>query len=125
MRPTSSSNSSIPRADAKPAGQALVDLLETAAQVLRLGENAVSVVENEPSLRRQADEVMAALDDRRAETLFELPDRRRKRRLRHMAGLRGLAEMLLAGERNQIFELLQHHSASPCLIGDARPCQGQ
>ena len=60
---------------------------------------------------------MAALDDRRAELLLELADRRRQRRLRDVAGLGRAAEMLLAGERHEIFELPDHHGASltgPC-----------
>ncbi len=75
------------RADPEPAAQALVDLVEAAPQVVRLRQHAVGVLEDEFSLRRQADEAMAPLDDRRSEILFEQPYRRRKRRLGHMTGL--------------------------------------
>ena len=52
---------------------------------------------------------MAALDDRRAQLLLELPDRRRQRRLRDVAGFRRAAEMPLARQRHEIFELADHH----------------
>ena len=100
------------RADPQPPGQALVDLLEAAAQILRLREDAMRVFEREPALRRQADEAMAALDDRRAEILLEQADRRRQRRLRDMAGLGRAAEMLFPRQRDKIFELTQHHRAA-------------
>ena len=90
---------------------ALVDLLDAAAQVLGLGEHALGVLERELALRRQADEAMAALDDRRAKLLLELADRRRQRRLGDVAGLRRAAEMLFARQRDEIFELPEHHGA--------------
>ena len=64
-------------ADAEPAGQALVDLVEFVAQIFDLGENPMGVVQGDLSLGRQADIPMAALDDRRPEIVFEQPDRSR------------------------------------------------
>ena len=64
-------------ADAEPAGQALVDLVEFVAQIFDLGENPMGVVQDDLSLGRQADIPMAALDDRRPEIVFEQPDRSR------------------------------------------------
>ena len=46
--------------------------------ILGFGEYALGVFEHELALRRQADESVAALDDRRAEILLELPNRRRQ-----------------------------------------------
>ena len=98
------------------------------AQVLGLGEDAMGVLERELALRGQADETMAALDERRAELLLELPDRRGKRRLRDMTRLRRPAEMLFARQRHEICQLSQHHARSlaqasaPRAIADsARP----
>ena len=71
----------------------------------------MGVLQRELALRRQADEAMAALDDRRAEILLELADRRRERRLRDVTGFRRPAEMLFARQRDEIFELPQHHEA--------------
>ena len=98
-------------ADPQPPGQALVDLLEPAAQILDLGENPVGVLQGHLALRRQADIAVAALDDRRPEIVLEQANRRRQRRLRHVAGVRGAAEMLFARERGEIFELTEDHDA--------------
>ena len=65
-------------ADAEPTGQALVDLVEAVAQIFDLGENPMGVVQDDLSLRRQADIAMAALDDRRPKIVFEQPDRSRR-----------------------------------------------
>ena len=89
----------------------LSQLLDVAAHDLGFGEDAMGMLQRELALPRQADEAMAALDDRRAEILLELANRRRKRGLRHMACFRGAAEMLFARQRHQIFQLPQHHGA--------------
>ena len=81
------------------------------AHDLGFGEDAMGVLQRELALPGQADEAMAALDDRRAEILFELANRRRKGRLRHVARRRGAAEMLFARQRHEIFQLPQHHGA--------------
>ena len=61
-------------ADPKTAGQALVDLLESAAKILDLGKNPMDMLQGDLPLRGQADIPMAALDDRRAEVLFQQPN---------------------------------------------------
>ena len=111
-------------AEPQPPAQSLVDLLDAAAHVLGLGEHAMGMLERELALRREADEAMAALDDRRAELLFELADRRRQRRLGHMARRRRSAEMLFARERDEIFELAKDHGAFPCSRGADPGCRG-
>ena len=98
-------------ADPKPSGQALVDLLKPAAEILDLGENPVGVLEGDLPLRRQAHISVAALDDRRPEIVLEQPNRGRKGRLRHVAGVCGAAKMLFARERHEIFELTEDHDA--------------
>ena len=83
------------------------------------------MLDDEPALRRQADEAVAALHDGRSKIFFEQADRRRKRRLRDMAGLGGPAEMLFTRQRDKILELTQHHWALSRRIGGARSRKGQ
>ena len=74
------------------------------------------VLHGEQALRGQADEALAALDERRAELLLELLDRRRQRRLRDAASRGRAPKMLFAGERDEVGELSEHHGFdnSPC-----------
>ena len=97
-------------AEPEPAGEALVHLGDARRHLLGLSENAQGVLERELALRGQADEPLAALDQRRAEFPFELPDRRRQRGLRHAAGFGRPAEMLFAGQRHEIGQLSEHHA---------------
>ena len=99
-------------AEPQSSRDAFVERFDAAAQVLDFGEHAVGVFERQLALRRQAEIAVAALDDRRAEFLFELADRRREGGLRHMARFRRAAEVALAGERHEIFELSEHHVAN-------------
>ena len=72
-------------------------------------ENPVGVLQDHLSLRRQTNIPMAALDDRRAEVLFQKPNGGRQSRLRDMTNVRGAAKVFLAGQRREIFELTQDH----------------
>ena len=85
--------------------------VKPAPKILDLGENPVGVLQGDLPLRRQAHISVAALDDRRAEILFEQTNGGRKGRLRHVAGVRGAAKMLFSRERREIFELTEHHDA--------------
>ncbi len=58
------------------------------------------------ALVRQQDARARALDEDEAELLLELVDLHGERRLRHRAGLGGAAEMLLAGQRIEVAQLL-------------------
>ena len=98
-------------ADPQAPGEAFVDFLDAAAQILRLGQNAMRVLDREPALRRQADEAVAAFDDGRTEIFFQKADRRGQCRLGDATDLGGAAEMLFARQRHKIFELTQHHRA--------------
>ena len=100
-------------AKAQPPGQALVHFLEIAPQNLGFREDAPSVIEHQPALAGQAMELVAAFDDRRAEIRLKLAYRRRKRRLRDIAGERRAAKMPLSRERDEIFELAKHHRRMP------------
>ena len=93
----------------------VIERFDAALEFLDLGQHAMGVLQRQLALRREAEIAMAALDDRRAKLLLELPDRRRQRRLRDVAGFGGAAEMLLARQRHKIFELTDHHR------GDAKP----
>ena len=64
----------------------------------------MGVFEDGAALLGQAMEFLPALDDRGAEIRLELADRRRQRRLRHVAGERRAAKMLFAGQRDKIFK---------------------
>jgi hypothetical protein len=59
--------------------------------------------------RRRPDIARAALEQGHAEFFFELFHRHRQGRLRHIALVRGAAEMALAGEGNDVAELGQGH----------------
>src|SRR5580658_5008657 len=87
----------------------------------------MGVFDSELALRREAEIAMPALDDRRAEFLLELTDRRRQGRLRDVAGLGRAAKMLLARQRDEIFELPDQHGGG-LHPGTARvpraPCGG-
>ena len=68
---------------------------------------------------RQALEPVAALDHEHAQILLEMPQARRKRRLRHAARLGGAREMPLAGEGHEVAELADVHD------GPLLPCGGR
>jgi hypothetical protein len=73
-----------------------------------IADDTARPVKHALALRREAEEARAAMDEQNAERVFELLDSRRKRRLRHAARFGGAAEMLLAGESDQIFQLVDH-----------------
>ena len=72
-------------------------------------EDGVRPLEHALAFAGQPVEALAALDDRDAQFLFELTDTAGERRLRHVTGLRGAREVLLARERHQILQLADVH----------------
>jgi hypothetical protein len=72
-------------------------------------EDDVGPFEDALAVPGQSVEALATLDDRHTELLLELTDSARERRLRHVTGLRGAGEVLLAGERHQILQLADVH----------------
>jgi hypothetical protein len=54
------------------------------------------------ALRREPGKLLPALDDGDAELRFDVTNRRRQGGRVHMAGLGGAAEVLLAGERDEV-----------------------
>ena len=96
-------------AHSQAPAEPLVHLADPAAQIFSLGQNALGMFEHQFALPCQADELVSALDNWRAKVLLELTDCRRQRRLRDVAGLRRSTEMFFARERDEIFQLPQHH----------------
>src|SRR5471032_666371 len=72
----------------------------------RIADDAASPVEHTLTLRREAVEARAAMDEENTERVLELLDPRRKRRLRHAARLGRPAEMLFMRESDQILQLV-------------------
>ena len=94
-------------------------------EILDLGQDPVGVLQDDLPLRRQAHISVAALDDRRAKIVFQQPNRGRKGRLRHVAGVRGAAKVLFARERCEIFELTEDHGALSRRLSWRPPKSGQ
>ena len=59
--------------------------------------------------RRHRNLGPAALENRHAQLVFELLDRHRQRRLRDVAGFRGMAKMLVPRDGDDVFEFSQSH----------------
>ncbi len=107
------------RGDAQPAGEAVaqrVDLLPHGAGV---ADDAARPVEHALALRGEAAEARAAVDQQHADRLLELLDAGRQRRLGHAAGFGGAAEMPLARQRQEKFELVDQCD-DPYLVRTAR-----
>ncbi len=113
------------RAESKPPGQPLAELLQATSHVLGVGQDPLRVLERPLALRGQTDIPVAALDQRSAEILLKQPKRRRERRLGHMARLRRSAEVLFARKSNEILELPKHHhlSSRPRRGAEVGACQ--
>ena len=80
--------------------------LISCAHRARVADDAARPVEHALAFRREALEARAAVDQQHAHRLLELLDSGRQRRLGDAAGLGGAAEMLLAGQRQEEFELI-------------------
>src|SRR6202046_4702567 len=97
------------RADAQMAGQALAHLRQLLPHRIAIGDDPPCMDDHALALWGEADESVAAFDDRHAQIFFELADRRRERRLRDMAAFGRGAEMALPRERQKIDKLLDDH----------------
>ena len=84
-------------------------MLRELDHLAHVAEDAGGALGDLAPLVRQQHAGTRALDEDEAELLLELVDLHGKGRLRHRAGLRRAAEMLLAGQRVEIAELLQRH----------------
>jgi hypothetical protein len=74
----------------------------------RIAHDPAGPFEDALTFRRQTQESRAAPDQHNAELLFELLDGRRERRLGDVALLGRAAKMLLFGQSNEHFQLLDH-----------------
>ena len=90
------------RADAQPAGEPVAHRAELAVQAVDVREDALRPVEHALALGCQALVALAASHDREADLVLEPADPGGERRLRHVAGRGGAAEVPLAGERDEI-----------------------
>src|SRR4029077_6384297 len=78
------------------------------AQGAAVADDAASPVEHALAFRCEILEPRAAIDQEHAETILELLDAGRQRRLGDAAGPGRPAEMVLARQRQQEFELIDH-----------------
>jgi len=101
------------RAKPQPSRKALVHFLQAAAQDVGFGQDAMRVIEHEAALIGEAVEFMAALDDRRAEILFKLADRRRSVGCETWQAAAARPEVFFARQSDEIFELTQYHRRLP------------
>ena len=90
------------------AGEALLQRVDLLAHGAGVADDAARPVEHALAFRREALEARAALHQQHAEGVLELLDAGGERGLAHAAGLRRVAEMPLAGEREDEFELVDH-----------------
>jgi hypothetical protein len=91
-------------------GQPVLERADFLTHGARIADDAARPFEDALALRREAVEARAALDEQHAERVFELLDAGGKRGLGDAAGFGGAAEMLLAGEREEEFQLVDHAS---------------
>jgi hypothetical protein len=89
-----------------------------------VADDAARPVEHALALRREARKARAAVDEADAETLLELLDRGRERRLAHPAGLRGAADMPLACEGDEELQPVEHISSGRDPIGPRGGAEG-
>ena len=96
------------RRDADVAGQPVPRGAHLLAHGAGVADDAARPFEHLLALRRQPLEARAALHQHDAELVLQLLDRRRQRRLGDAALLGRAAEMLLLGQRDEEFQLVDH-----------------
>src|SRR5208337_1963020 len=85
--------------------------LNVLAHSARVTNDAPAPYQHALAFRRQPIKARAPVDEQHAQCVFELLDAGRQSGLGHAAGFGGAAEVALAGERNQEFELVDHREA--------------
>ena len=91
----------------------------------RVGDDGARPVEHPLALRGEAQEARGPLHQHDAQRVLELLDAGREGRLGHAAGLGGAAEVALASQRQQIFELVDHPPSQrlrPVTLSKDRRC---
>ena len=94
-------------AEPQPSGEQPPAVARELGQVARGSEHALGAPRHLRAGLGQHHLAGPPLDQFDAEVLLQLADLHRKRRLGHRAGLRGLAEMPVLGQRGQISQLFQ------------------
>ena len=100
-------------AEAHGAGLGIAAAARDFAQLVDLGDDPPRAFDDFAAHRRQHHLARRAFDQRHAEFVFQFPDLRRQRRLADEAGVRGLAEMAVVGERDEVFQVAQVHADGP------------
>ena len=107
------------RADPELTGEPAAHRVELGVEAADVGEDPARPLEHPLALGRQPLVALRAPHDREADLALEPPDARRERRLRDVAGPRRAAEVLLADERHEVFEMPQIHPSMIDLIYQA------
>ena len=94
--------------NADAAGQAVARRAHLLAHGAGVADDAARPDQHLLALRRQPLEARAAQHQHDAELVFKLLDRRRQRRLGDAARLRRAPEMLLLGQSDEEFQLVDH-----------------
>src|ERR1700716_473576 len=97
------------RADAELAGETACHPVQVLPKRVLVGEHPVRPDDNPLALRGEPPEAALPPDDLHPEVRLQSPDRRRQRRLRHMARGSGPREMSFPRESTEIFQLAQEH----------------
>ena len=90
------------------AGKAVLQRIDLLAHGAGVADDAARPVEHPLAFRGEALEARAALHQQHPERILELLDAGRERGLAHAAGLGRMAEMPLARQRDDEFELVDH-----------------
>src|ERR1700680_900283 len=96
------------RGYAQAAREPVLQRLDLLAHGARVADDAARPIEGALALVGEADEARTALHQHDAEGRLELLDAGGQRRLGDAAGVGGTAEMLFAGKRQKVFELVDH-----------------
>ena len=90
------------------AGEAPLQRVDLLAHGARVADDAARPVEHALAFRGEALEARSALHQQHPERILELLDAGRERGLAHAAGLGRVAEMPLARQRDDEFQLVDH-----------------
>src|ERR671937_1789514 len=93
------------------SGERLLKHRELLQHGVAVRQNSLGPLYDPTSFRREALKALVTQNDWRTELRFQLLDGVRKARLRNVAMPSRPAEMPLLGERHQVFQLTQEHSA--------------
>ena len=112
------------RGDADMAGKPVPRRAHLLVHGAGIADDAARPFQHPLAFRRQPLEARAALDQHDAELVLQLLDRGRKRRLGDAAALGRPAEMLLLGERDEEFQLVDHGGKLPAIRRVTPACAG-